>query len=120
MKVMTTKDLFDHCDGNQTHVAHYCQMNRGTVRKHLAANGLIVVDGEVYIKHGKVNNHPYDGVVKYGQYMELVETLLQQTGSIDTCAELLCEAKTPKTRREERRCWVKRITAWIGQEKIVT
>jgi len=45
--------------------------------------------------------------------------LLQQTGSIDTCAELLCEAKTPKTRSEERRGWVNRITSWIEQEKIV-
>ena len=122
MEVTTTNELINQHHGNKTIIAHYCGMNRAAAAKHLDNNGIVVIDGEVYIKKGKVDNSRYLPKTSrkyYWQFIPVVQSILSSGETIDAVAELMCESHSAHTRDSERRGWIERITNWISSGEIV-
>lgn len=121
MEVITTKELLDRFDGNKTKISEFCNLNRGTAIRRLAQNAIVVIDGEVYVKYGKINpsveNEPRTR--RFNQYIDLVQSVLSQTRSVRETAELMSESKEAKKWQAERDGWQKRISAWLYEGKLV-
>lgn len=121
MEVLKTKDIVELCHGNNTLIADYLRLHRGTAKRRISNGQVIVLDGEVYIKKGSVNNIALASSRKhrFEQYVDLAQDVLKQTNSIAETANLLCDQPKGKKRTEEKRQWVIRLTRWLNEGKLV-
>ena len=119
MQVTTSKDLLSDFDNNLSAIAKYCNITRNTVRSHIDKDGIVIIDGVVFVRKSSVTDESIGFRENRKHHVGLVQSVLEQTGSVDETAELMCEGIRYKLRSSEAKSWRLTILRWID-EGVVT